>query len=263
MKRYFELAGEDPSESISSPSALKGKTVFIPAALSAHGSVAVQIVKNILGATRVISTVSTAKLEMVEELLPKGVVDEVIDYQTTPDIVAKIGKGKVDFVLNTQWDMKKYLPLLKTDGTGVVVSIASVPSVETVKRMVGGDEGLKRVRFGFLMVWVAVLAGIWYRFLLRGTGVKMDFVSGSSGYREDLVGAGEWVARLGGDGNGKDSDKKESDKKGSDGKEEKRKGIETVVMTVVEMGDLDAVRRECGKVASGKGGLGKLVVKLV
>jgi NADPH:quinone reductase-like Zn-dependent oxidoreductase len=44
--------------------------------VSGVGSVAVQMAKNAYGAEKVITTVSTTKVSMVDDLLGKGVVDE-------------------------------------------------------------------------------------------------------------------------------------------------------------------------------------------
>lgn len=40
------------------------------------GSVAIQMAKNVYGADKVITTVSTTKVPMVDDLLGKGVLDE-------------------------------------------------------------------------------------------------------------------------------------------------------------------------------------------
>jgi len=44
--------------------------------VSGVGSVAVQMAKNVYGADKVITTVSTAKVSRVDDLLGKGIVDE-------------------------------------------------------------------------------------------------------------------------------------------------------------------------------------------
>jgi NADPH:quinone reductase-like Zn-dependent oxidoreductase len=78
------------------PGGVDGKTVFVPAGrkcffilvdrnekltlccleVSGVGSVAAQMAKNAYGAGKVITTVSTTKLSMVDDLLGKGVVDK-------------------------------------------------------------------------------------------------------------------------------------------------------------------------------------------
>ena len=44
--------------------------------VSGVGSVAVQMAKNVFGAEKVITTVSTMKVPMIDNLLGEGVVDE-------------------------------------------------------------------------------------------------------------------------------------------------------------------------------------------
>lgn len=80
------------------PGGLKGKTVLIPAGMSGTGSVAVQLAKNVFGAGRVITTLSTGKIGRAEELLGKGI--EAVDY-TKDDVVKALGKETVDFLFDT------------------------------------------------------------------------------------------------------------------------------------------------------------------
>jgi NADPH:quinone reductase-like Zn-dependent oxidoreductase len=224
VKRYFELTGQPPETST-----LEGKTVFIPGALSAAGSVSTQVVKNVYGAKTVVSTVSTRKMGLVEKYLP-DVVDELVNYETQ-NIVQEVGRGTVDFVLNTQWDLVGTFPLANPQ-TGAVVSIASIPSPRTVRSMIGDSPAPILVRW-FILV-MTTLAHMWYNWMLRGTKVKQDFVSGNPGNREDLERSGEWVAT----------------------------GKIKAVMTVVDIEDIEAVRKACTMVATGKGGIGKLVIRL-
>ena len=227
VRRYFELTDQ------SLDATLEGKTVFIPGALSATGNVYIQMAKNCYGAGKVISTVSTPKVKLLKE--EEGeyhdrvgkFLDQVVDYKTQ-DVVRKVGKGTVDFVLNTQWQFTSTFPLLNRR-TGAAVSIASVPSAATVQKMFG------RENVPFWVVWVLNLVYLWYDYWkLRGTNIRQDFVSGNPGNREDLEKVGEWIAQ------------------------EKIRPI----VTIVEMEDLDEVRRLCGMVASGKGGVGQLVVRI-
>lgn len=55
---------------------LAGKTVFVPAGLGGTGAFACQLAKNVFKAGKVITTVSTAKVGRVAELLGEGVVDQ-------------------------------------------------------------------------------------------------------------------------------------------------------------------------------------------
>ncbi|KAJ3579733.1 hypothetical protein NPX13_g835 [Xylaria arbuscula] len=106
---------------------LEGKTVFVPGALSGTGSTAIQLLKNHYGVERVISTVSTEKVPLVEQYLP-GLVDQVVDYKSTKRLTDAIPAGSVDFVLNTQWDLISTFPLVDPK-KGVVISISSAPYV--------------------------------------------------------------------------------------------------------------------------------------
>ncbi|KAK0652639.1 chaperonin 10-like protein [Cercophora newfieldiana] len=222
MKRYFEMVGVDMKGA-----SLEGKTVFVTGALSAAGSVFAQVAKNVYGA-RVIATVSTGKMGLVEGYLP-GVVDELVDYQKE-DVVQRVGKGKVDLVLNSQWDLVGKFPLVKPE-SGAVVSIASLPGPDTVRKMLGDTK----IPFRSLLIWILTLVHMWYSWKLRGTKIQQDFVSGNPGNREDLEGSGEWISS----------------------------GKIKAVMTVANIDDIDAVRQGCEKVATGKGGLGKMVIKFV
>ncbi|KAJ9150215.1 GroES-like protein [Pleurostoma richardsiae] len=198
INRGLELMGE-PGGS------LEGKTVFVSAALGAMGSLACEIFKNVYGAQKLIATASTPKVPLVKELLPGGVVDEVVDYKTQ-DVVKTVGAGTVDFVYDTQWDLYKRFPLAKPD-SGVVVTIAAIPPSQTLKVVMG--------EIPFWVSWLADLAQLYYR--------------------EDLEKAGEIIAL----------------------------GKVKPVLTVISRDDLEAAKTAMDKVAAGKGGLGKLVIKIV
>lgn len=206
------------------PDSLAGKTVYIPGALSGTGSIGVQMAKNVYGAEKVISTVSTPKVPLVESYLP-GLVDQVIDYKTEK-LLDKVPAGSVDVVYNTQWHtMRPAIPLLEPTG-GVLVSITSVPPSREIKRLLDTPWWIN---------WVIDLFQLWYRFLLRGTNIKFEMISGNTAIVEDLEQVGEFIAT----------------------------GKIKAVMRVVDLSDIEAVRRECEMVNSGKGGIGKLVVKIV
>ncbi|KAK0710611.1 chaperonin 10-like protein [Lasiosphaeris hirsuta] len=223
VRRYFELTGQ-PAEST-----LEGKAVFVTGGLSNCGAMFVQVVRNVYGARRVVATVSTAKVPMVERLLGAGVVDQVVDY-TTEDVVDAVGRGSVDLVLNSQRDMVGTFPLANPE-TGAVVSIASVPSAATIRKVMG----TLNAPLLWLIVSLVNVVHCWYAWKLRGTNVKQDFVSGNMGDREALERAGEWIAA----------------------------GKIKAVMTVVDINDIEAVKEKCEMVATGKGGLGTLVLCFV
>ncbi|KAL8393212.1 hypothetical protein RB595_003129 [Gaeumannomyces hyphopodioides] len=206
-------------------SSLEGKTVFVPAGLSATGSIGVQMAKNVYGASKVITTVSTPKLPIVERHLGPGVVDQVIDYKTQ-DVAKEIGKGTVDFVYNTQWILESTFPLLKPK-TGVVVTIASVPHPDGMRDAVG--------KIPLFLTAILTIFQWWYDWKMRGTNIQRLFISASPTYREDFEKSIELVAL----------------------------GKIKAVKTVVSFNDLTAMRSELSKLHSQKGGLGALVVKIV
>ncbi|KAI6252834.1 hypothetical protein MCOR19_010578 [Pyricularia oryzae] len=216
FRRGFELMGQKSFE---------GKTVFVPAALSATGSIAVQMAKNVYGAARVISTVSTPKVSLVEKHLP-GAVDQVLDYQKQ-DVVKEVGQEQVDFVYNTQWHNSQPFQMLKRQ-TGVMVSIAAGPTVEQL-RLVMGQKTVP-----FWVVWVVTMLQWWYDWKLRGTNIKRDFISGHPGNRQDLEACGELIAA----------------------------GKIKPVSNIVGFDDLDGIKDGFTKVFEGKGGFGSFVVKI-
>ncbi|KAK1672330.1 alcohol dehydrogenase [Colletotrichum godetiae] len=217
IKRGLVLAGEE---------SLEEKTVFVPGALSGGGFSAIQVAKNVFGAKKIISTVSTPKMGLVEQYLP-GMVDQLIDYTTT-DIGSVVPKGSVDFMFNTQWNtIGPGIPLLNPE-TGILMSIASLPPPTLMKEVLGPTM------VPFWVGWLLNLAQLWYLFLLRGTNIKHEFVSGNPEIREDLEKAGEIIATG------------------------KVKGV----FRVVDLAELKSVRDECEKVNSGKGGIGRCIVRV-
>ncbi|KAH0437758.1 hypothetical protein CcaCcLH18_03654 [Colletotrichum camelliae] len=217
IKRGLELAGWE---------SLEGKTVYVPAALSGGGFSGIQVARNVFGAAKIISTVSTPKLKLVEEYLP-GMVDQLIDYKTT-NLTDVVPKGSVDFMFNTQWDsMSPAIPLLNTK-TGVIMSIASIPPSPLVREIMGP---------GMLPLWLAWMLDLvqwWYAFKFRGTNIQHEFVSGNPEIREDLERAGEMIAT----------------------------GKVKAVFRTVDLSDIESIREECVKVDTGKGGLGRLLIKV-
>ncbi|KAI3324858.1 alcohol dehydrogenase [Xylariaceae sp. AK1471] len=203
---------------------LEGKTVFVPGALSGTGSVAIQLLKNQYGVGRLISTVSTEKLPLVEQYLP-GLVDQVVDYKTTKRLTDVIPAGSVDFVLNTQGDLFGTFPLVNPD-KGVVVSIKSLPPPSLFREMLPSAPSW--------IFWILTVVQWYYAFKLRGTNIKYKFVSGNFDIREDAERVGEFIAT----------------------------GKVKSVRRVVDLEDIRAVRKACEQVYTGKGGLGKLVIKI-
>ncbi|KAF2719267.1 putative alcohol dehydrogenase [Polychaeton citri CBS 116435] len=105
---------------------LAGKTVFVPAGLGGTGSYACQLAKSAFNAGRVITTVSTAKIPRVPELLGEGIVDQIIDY-TKNDPSEVIPPQSIDFMFDTTGDAMKFLSLM-TPETSTIISISTTPS---------------------------------------------------------------------------------------------------------------------------------------
>nr|RBQ98723.1 hypothetical protein FVER53263_00314 [Fusarium verticillioides] len=211
IKRGLQLQGRD---------SLAGQTVYIPAALSASGNTAIQIARNYFGAEKIISTVSTPKMGLVEEYLP-GMVTQLYDYKTQ-DIVQLIGRGTVDFAISTQFStLNESISVLKTDG--ILMSIASIPKSEVMSEMLGP-------KFPTWLGWVLDFLQIWYTWKLRGTRIQYEFISGHPGLRGDMEVVADMVA----------------------------KGMVKAVHTAVDMDDLEEVRKGCEKTLKSKGGIGKL-----
>lgn len=216
--RGMELSGQR---------SLEGKTVFVGGGLSATGSVGVQYAKNHLGAGRVVTTLSSSKMALIDELLP-GIVDEKIDY-TTESVASILGPKRVDFAYHTQ----STAPLgdsiaIAKSGTGAVINIAGIPSQSIVRAILGPD------RFPWWLGVAIDLVQLWYKWKLLGSGVHYDMISGSPDVREDLEKAGEVIAL----------------------------GQVKAVPTTVDFDDLEAVRQVCGMAYAGKGGVGQIVVRI-
>lgn len=205
---------------------LEGKTALVTAGLGAATSIACQVLKNVYGARKVITTVSTAKVGLVAEVMP-DVVDKVVDYQRQ-DVVGEVGKGSVDLLYNSRPDLAGYLPLMRP-GQGVVAAILAIPPSQELRASMGGEY------IPLWLCWVLDLAQAWYWWKLWGTGVRLVFLSGNPGVREDVERAGEVIAT----------------------------GKVRAVTTAVPLDDLDTVKERCEEVLTMKGGVGKLVVKLV
>lgn len=209
------------------PGGLRGKTVFVGAGLSGTGSVAVQLAKNVFGAARVITTVSTGKVPRVPELLGDGTVDQVIDY-VTQDVLKEVEKGSVDFFFDTMRQAVRYVSLVKPE-TGLVGSISTFPSgVQIAVQFPATPRVLRKVLD--VMDW-------YYRWRTRRWGVGYVF------FLMDPKLSGERLARLAGwmgDGS-----------------------LKPVVGRTADLEDLETVIAGYEEVQSGKGGVGKFVIKMV
>lgn len=208
-------------------SSLEGRTVYVPAALSGTGCVIIQVARNVFGAGRIVSTASTAKMDLVERHLP-GMVDQLIDYQKTRNLLDVVPRGSVDFAINTQLATLAPAVPLMNPRTGVLMSVTSVPTRATVLEMLGPE------RMPFWLGPALDLAQWYYRWLLWGTSVRHEMVSGNPAVREDLEEAGEIIAR----------------------------GLVKGVVRVVPLEDIEGVRKGCNEVYTQVGGVGRMIVKV-
>ncbi|KAF4448714.1 hypothetical protein F53441_7923 [Fusarium austroafricanum] len=217
IRRGLQLQGRD---------SLAGQTVYIPAALSASGSTLIQVARNYFGAEKIISTVSTPKMGLVEDYLP-GMVNQLYDYKSQ-DVVKLIGRGTVDFAVNTQFTTIDDCIAVLNPHTGILMSITSIPKSEVMLEMMGPKH------FPVWLGWLLDFLQYWYTWKLRGTKIKYEFLSGNPGIREDM----EVVAGM------------------------VTQGKVKPVLTAVDFDDLEEVRSACERVNKSKGGLGKLVIRI-
>jgi len=208
------------------PGSLKGKTVLVPAGLSGVGSLALQVLKRIYGAGKVITTVSPAKLPLITDFLGQGVVDQVVDYTRGPaHVIREIGKGTVDVMLDTAFMAMPYLPVLKGGMKGFLLTIT-------------GKEG-RTLRedwpeIGGWLVCAVDLLDRWYRWRAGRWGVRYKnvFVKADGVDLDVLAG---WVI---------------------EGK------VRPVIGRVVKWEDLEGVKALCQFMYDRKGGVGKYVIDL-
>lgn len=203
---------------------LKGKTVLIPGGLSATGSCAVQVAKNIFGAGNVITTLSPSKAAKIDTLLGKGVVDRVIDY-TKEDMSTVIERGSVDFMFDTMGQALASLHLMKPGG--LIVSVSSLPFGKELKTVTPDMPALVRCilnGIGVVSQWRARRYGVTYLSM---------FMHPSA---EDLGRLGKWADE------------------GS---------VKPVVGRVARLDNLQEVREGCQEILNAKGGTGKFVIEIV
>lgn len=113
-----------------SGSGLEGKTILIPGGLSGTGAPAVQIAKHFFGCSEVYTTVSPSKIPIIDGLLVPGTITKAFDYTlaaSDPSSFQSFVKewDGFDAILDTRGVSMSLLPYLKP--SGVIVSIAQVP----------------------------------------------------------------------------------------------------------------------------------------
>ena len=196
--------------------------MFIPAALSGTGSFGVQLAKNVFGA-KVVSTLSTGKMEKAKGLLGGGCPDLIVDY-TKEDVAKTVGKS-VDFMFDTVGQTLKSIPLMKKGAR--IVSISTVPSGKIMKEMQPDVPG-------FLVVILSIVNWI-FEMWTSWNGVNYSYLL-LRGNTKDLESLAKWV---------------------DEGK------VRPVVGMRVKMEDIEEVRKGCQMIFDGKGGIGKLVIDVV
>ncbi|KAK1145249.1 hypothetical protein N8T08_004402 [Aspergillus melleus] len=209
---------------------LEGRTVFIPAGLSGTGSYACQLAKNVFKAGKVITTVSTAKVPKVPELLGEKVVDEIIDYRKTNPLTTIPAKS-VDFIFDTVGQAMEFLPLMRPDG--YIISIATLPSGNDMQNW----DLLHVPHKPTIPIYVRIplnLMDAYRRRKARRYGVQYEYLLLEPNGK-DLDFLTEFV---------------------EDGR------LTPVVGTVVKFDDIEAVRKACQVVYDGQGGIGKAVISM-
>lgn len=202
---------------------LKGKTVYIPGGLSGTSSAAIQLAKNVFGVGKVITTVSTAKVAKVEQLLGKDVVDQIIDY-TKEDPVRVIENGSVDFMFDTMGQTTACLKILKKGA--IVVSVSGVPF--------GPDLKKRTPDLPFYVGCLLNFVGGITRFRTWWQGASYSYLF-MQPLASDLIRLGQWIDQ----------------------------GLlKPVVGRVAKFDNLQEVRAGCQEVYSGKGGIGKFVIEV-
>ncbi|KGO71314.1 Alcohol dehydrogenase superfamily, zinc-type [Penicillium italicum] len=210
---------------------LAGKTVFVPAGLSGTGLFACQLAKNVFHAGRVITTVSTSKVETIKELLGEATVDQIIDY-TKSDPRKAIKSGSVDFLFDTMGSAMEYLCLMK-QRSGCIISVSTMPSGNQLQESSIMDLPHKTS----------------IPFALRLGLNAFDYIRKLRAWRYGVEYSYMFL-----ESSGEDLDELRSYVEG--------RRLRTVVGNTVELSDIEAVRSACQIVYSGKGGLGKVVVKV-
>ncbi|OAL23820.1 hypothetical protein AYO22_06139 [Fonsecaea multimorphosa] len=206
---------------------LEGKTVFVPAGWA----YACQLAKNVFHAGKVITTVSTAKVARVPELLGEGVVDQIIDY-TKNDPMKVIPPGSVDFILDTTGDAMRFLSLM-TPSTSFLASIATLPSGDLLQK-----SSVMRRPDNPQLPWLARiglnLADAIRRARANRWRVEYEYLFLEPN-AEDLETLSKHVEQ---------------------GK------LVPVVGARVKLQDIEKVKEACGLVYKGKGGIGKTIIEV-
>lgn len=175
------------------------------------------------GAGKVITTLSTSKIEKARELLGEGTPDQLIDY-TKENVHAAVGKGTVDFMFDTVSSAFPSLPLMKRGG--MIVSISSLPS--------GTQLRTSFPHAAWWLIWTANFIDFflsrWFKF--KGVEYTFHFIKPDS---VDLDRLTKFV---------------------DEGK------LKPIIGRRAKLSDIEGVRAGCQEVLDGKGGIGKFVIDM-
>lgn len=207
------------------PGGLAGKTVFVTAGLGGTGHFALQLAKNVFGAGKIITTLSTKKITQAKEMLGDSPLVQLVDY-TKEDVITAIGRGTVDYMFDTTAATMSYSPVMKRGG--VINSISTTPSGDQCV-----DRGLADVPFRLRYIlnfvdWI-------FRFWLGRSGIQYSYLFMSPD-RRDLESLAKWV---------------------EEGK------VMPIIGRTAKFTDIESVRAGCQEIYDAKGGIGKFVVEVI
>jgi len=205
------------------PGGLHGKTILVPGALGGVGSIAVQVAKHVYSC-HVITSVATSDVVKVPDVVGKGVVDRVVDYQKDT-LGIKLGIRKIDFLFDTVGMTWTHLSLVSKQG--VIVCISTSPNSPPAKEM--RKMGLS---VGWYVYMAVDMLDFWNRFKAWMNGVKYSYLC-STPEQKDLKTLVKWV---------------------EEGK------VRPVVGSTAALMEEKAVVEGCQKLFDGHGSVGKFVV---
>lgn len=205
------------------PGGLKGKTGLVPAGLGGIGSLLLQLLKPVFGAGKVITTLSTAKVPRLARLIGEGLVDQIVDY-TKEDVISEVGRQSVDVLLDRIFLSMTYLPLMKP-GAGVELAFMGKSGDTLAKDWPELPWYLKTLVNGVDSV---------FKWRARRWGVKYDHAR-TYFTNETVEAIDRWA---------------------TEGK------LKPIIGGIAEMDDLETLKKFFDIVGSGKGAVGKYVIKI-
>jgi len=203
---------------------LEGKTIFVTAGLGGTGHFALQLAKNVFGAGKIITTLSTKKIDQARDLLGDGPLVQLVDY-TKEDVITAIGKHAVDYMFDTTGAAIKYLPIMKKGG--VIRSISMVPSGNLMY-----SKGMTDIPF-YLRYTLNFIDWL-LRFWIGRSDIQYEYIFMSPD-KKGLEDLSWWI------GEGK---------------------VKPIIGRTASFTDIQAVREGCQQIYDGKGGVGKFVIEL-